>query len=137
MYRGEDGWNLTAPEMAVTVYNAWKSAGNVGIEFEELAHDLQDRWLRAVRQAILWLPTLDGKPVSDAARRFTEEWAEGDELLRMQFASYGLGVEAAVRHLSAILDAADDLHDESDIRALEESWAAWAQRRPSHSLISP
>lgn len=130
MRSGETGLEMTAEELTLSCYRVWCNVTGVEREMEDLDADVQSRWLKAVRGAYLWLPAMDGQPASAGARKLMEEWCENDPALMRAQEPYLGEWEAVVRHLNAVLDGADELQDESDVRALEASWAAWLGRRP-------
>jgi hypothetical protein len=135
MRKTQDGLEITAEELAESLQRAWNAASGETREWESLSADEQARWHRAVRGASLRLPTMDGKPMVDGARLLIEEWAGDDDALRRQQEAYLTEWEACVRHLNCLIDC-DELENENDVRALEASWANWAQRKPRRQLVT-
>jgi hypothetical protein len=119
------GFNLSADEIVVSVFRAYRHAMGLEPNVDVLPGDEPERWASTVRSAMLWLQDFDGKPACDAAMRLMEFWALGDEGLRMREAPYLHAWEAAVRHLNILLDS----DEEADLDSLEQSWGEWAARR--------
>lgn len=128
MRSNDTGLEMTLADIAGSVIRVWALV--TGSEPESVSEgDAGERWVGACRWAVPNLPGFDGHPVSDAVSAFLDQWASGDESLRKEQDLYPVEWEAVVRHLNALLDS-DELQSEDDVRALEQSWAAWAQRRP-------
>lgn len=123
----DTGLNLGAIAMAASCARAFAWA-NGQTPQDDLDPAEAYRWQRAVMLALDWLPTMDGRPVSEGVDRMVADYAEGDEILKAREAGANVAWEAVVRHLNCLLDA-DDLEDEDDARALERSWADWARSR--------
>ncbi len=135
MRKTETGLEMTAEELTISCYRVWCNVTGIQTELESLPVDEQSRWLKAVRGAFVWLPTLDGMPVGRGVERLIDDWCESDPTLKKTQSAYLLEWEAVLRHLNAIMDGADELEDESDVLALESSWASWLERRPRKAIV--